>query len=234
MPAIGLPWFPSTNAAPGPNSGSVPNIQIPASADVPTTNVLTAEAPPAVLPKSEDKLPPPVELDPATMETVFKAVSVEGVGLLSYPAFQFFLVREFMRFRQSSSPFAVAIFQLSVNYGREEGLKPISSRAIREAARRAFSVMQPLDLLAQYQTSDFAFLLPGLNKADAKKFVQKFHETIFASPLLSSVDPQTLLMYAGIAAIPEDCIHPGILLAAAEKAKTKAHELNVPVMLFAD
>jgi hypothetical protein len=48
------------------------------------------------------------------------------------------------------------------------------------------------------------------------------------------LDNRMLGISFGVASMPDDCTHPGVLLAAAQDAKNRARKAGVPVMLFSD
>lgn len=179
-------------------------------------------------------LPAPVDLDRGAVDSIYKSFTNPDTGFISHAAFLFFLVNEFNRYQKDPKPLSVVRFDLCVKPATVEStISPLPSRTLQEAGKRMFSVMRPLDWVAHYE-HDFAILMPFTNRAEAGELAQQIAAVLLQSPLVPGLDPKMLGLSMGVASMPDDCTHPGILLAAANEAKNRARKAGVPVMLFSD
>jgi GGDEF domain-containing protein len=183
--------------------------------------------------KPKRTLPPPVELDRAAVEAVWGGLTDASTGLLSKPAFLFFLVNEAQRHHRELHTFSVVRFEMRVRPPEGDKALPLPDAAVREAARRIFSRMRPLALIGQYDAG-FAFLLPYSSREETTEFVADIYTILTTKPLAPDVPVQNLSLSFGCASIPEDCNHPGVLLAAAEHALTFSKANNRPMVNFED
>ena len=115
----------------------------------------------------------------------------------------------------------------------ESTITPVPQRALKEAGKRIFSVMRPLDWVAHYE-QEFAILMPFTARAEAGQLTQAIANAISVADLVPGLETKMVGISFGVASMPEDCSHPGILLAAAQDAKNRARKSGVPVMLFND
>lgn len=188
----------------------------------------TARAPQAAAAKA-----PPLQalqVDHAAIDAVVRAMQRPETGLLTYPAFLFFVQQEFFRFEAFGWPFSIAVFEMRLQ-GQGEFL-PLP--AIKELAQRISSVKRQTDFLAHYGTLDYACVLSNTNTASAAIFATRLVEVVRSAPVPQIPDVRNLTISMGIAAIPEDCHDLGLVLASACEAKNKAREKGVPFMLFKD
>lgn len=176
-------------------------------------------------------LPPPVELDRAIVDEIDRNLRNPETGLNTRAAFFFFMIREYCRFESVKSPMAVIVFELLVDYGNDK-IMPLPERALKEAFRRFQGVMRSVDIVAHYQERQFAFLLPGISSNDAVQFGKKIEKVLLESPLQPGLNAEQAVLVAGVASIPDTCDHPGILLAACEKALAQAKERRTSLALF--
>jgi hypothetical protein len=183
--------------------------------------------------KPKRPLPPPVELDRAAVEAVWGGLTDASTGLLSKPAFLFFLVNEAQRHHRELHTFSVVRFEMRLRSPEGDKALPLPDTAVREAARRIFSRMRPLALIGQYD-GGFAFLLPYSSREETTEFVADVYTSLTTKALAPEVPVQNLTLAFGCASIPEDCNHPGVLLAAAEHALTVSKNNNRPMVNFED
>jgi GGDEF domain-containing protein len=177
-------------------------------------------------------LPNPINLDRSAVDSVYASFTNADTGFISHAAFLFFLVNEFGRFQREPKPLSVVRFTLFLKTN-DATLQPLPVPAIKEAGRRMFSIMRSLDWVAHYDF-EFAILLPYTNRQQASEIVHKIAHAIGSAPLLPGLDPRQVGCHFGIACMPDDCSHPGVLLAAAEEAKKHAQENQLAVTTFAD
>jgi GGDEF domain-containing protein len=178
-------------------------------------------------------LPPSVPLNPQALDLVFQSLTHPGTGFLTYNAFMFFVVREFSHFQRSKLPFAAIGFEFYLETP-DGHFYPLPSEYINEAGQRLFAALRPLDWLAHYDQNDFAMLLPHTTVNEALQMAEWLQGAISASGPLTGMEGATPLIVCGIAGLPDDCEHPGILLAAAYEAKNRGKQMNIPISLYRD
>lgn len=179
-------------------------------------------------------LPAPVDLNRAAVDSIYKSFTNADTGFISHAAFLFFLVNEFNRYQKDPKPLSVVRFDMSVKpLNAESTIAPMPQKAVQEAGKRIFSVMRPLDWAAHYE-QEFAILMPFTDRAEAGQLAHRMAVALTQTPLVPGLDPKMLGLSVGVASMPDDCTHPGILLAAAQDAKNRARKAGVPVMLFSD
>jgi len=173
-------------------------------------------------------------LDRSAVDSVYASFTNTDTGFISHAAFLFFLVNEFGRFQREPKPLSVVRFALWLKSpDPAQPLQPLPLPAIKEAGRRIFSIMRSLDWVAHYE-SEFAILMPYTNRQQASENAHKISHAINSVPLLPGLDPRQVACYFGVACMPDDCSHPGILLAAAEEAKRRGQDNQTAVVAFAD
>lgn len=179
-------------------------------------------------------LPAPVDLNRSAVDSIYKSFTNADTGFVSHAAFLFFLVNEFNRYQKDPKPLSVVRFDMCVKpLNAESTIAPMPQKAVQEAGKRIFSVMRPLDWAAHYE-QEFAILMPFTARAEAGQLAHRMAVALTQTPLVPGLDPKMFGLSIGVASMPDDCTHPGILLAAAQDAKNRARKAGVPVMLFSD
>lgn len=171
-------------------------------------------------------------LDRNAIDTVAKGLKRPDTGIISYPAFQYFLEQEFFRFQFYGAPFSVIIFDLWLQ--GQDKLEALSMQSIAEATRRISSVKRSIDVLAHFEALNYALLLPNTETASAAILAHRILEVIYASSLVAGQDPRRVALSFGIAGVPGDCREVGLLLSAAKVAKNVAQKSEFPIIMFKD
>jgi len=99
-------------------------------------------------------------------------------------------------------------------------------------AERIRSLMSPLDVAAHVKDGEFAVLLCSSDSADAMRFARRLHETLSSQSILPEGVEAEQSIVVGAAALPETCIDPGELLAAAREAKEAALLTSQPYLHY--
>jgi GGDEF domain-containing protein len=187
------------------------------------------------LPASGPKMPEAMVIEESVLDSVTKALSRSETGILSYPALLYLLTQEFYRFKRGGQPFSLVVFDMCATDSRQpNGVRALPIQSLREMAIRIRSAKRDLDSLAHFETLDFALLLPHTDIEGASTLVRRLERLISGDPLMNTIHAHQIIGYFGIAAVPEDCDEPGVLLAAARKAKELAKQSNKPLMCFRD
>jgi GGDEF domain-containing protein len=169
-------------------------------------------------------------LDRSQIQGVMSKLVRPETGLYTYPMFLFFLEQEFHRYERLNVPFSIVLFDMRLR--ESMGLQPLSGPLLNEAVRRLITVRRNLDILAHFETFDFAAILPHTTTDSAAFFAQRVIELIMQTPLAPHLHPTHISLSFGVAGVPEDCDDPAFLIAAAKEARTKASASTIPICLF--
>jgi GGDEF domain-containing protein len=154
-------------------------------------------------------------------------------GILSYPAFIYFLDQEFMRYEHFNHPFSLIVFSMGQRKG-EPGAGMVESLqmlAVRRAMQRISLVKRQVDMLAHYETFDYAMLCPNTNAAAASALATRIADVLREAPLSSDMDIRGLALAFGVATVPDDGQEIDKLLAVAKKARDRAKQSNQRIVL---
>lgn len=187
--------------------------------------------------KRVGNLPPlePKTVDSSVVQQVIMSLRRGDTGMFNYPAFLYFLEQEYFRGHRSGSPLSVIIFEMRVKSGINGSIRePMPIVALREAVLRISQAKRHNDLLAHYESFDYALLCPDTKGEGARVFANRIVNTLTKTPLATGVDKNTLSLSFGAACVPEDFLELGLLLSAAETAKTSALTAETPVLLYRD
>lgn len=171
------------------------------------------------------------DIDRSVIQQVMRNLVRGETGMFTYPAFLFFLEQEFSKSVVLAMPLSVILFEARLTFG--EAPQPLPITALREIASRLEPLKRPFDIIAHYETFDFALLLPGASSRIARSVGNRVAEALYAAPLVPG-PPHRLLLAGGVASAPEDTQDLGKLISAAREAKARAKETRVPVRMFAE
>jgi hypothetical protein len=154
-------------------------------------------------------------------------------GILSYPAFIYFLDQEFMRYEHFNHPFSLIVFSMGQRRGGPEAglVESLQMLAVRRAMQRISLVKRQVDMLAHYETFDYAMLCPNTNAAAAAALATRIADVLREAPLSSDMDIRGLALAFGVATVPDDGQEIDKLLAVAKKARDKAKQSNQRIVL---
>jgi tetratricopeptide (TPR) repeat protein len=156
-----------------------------------------------------------IELNFELAETAFRSLTRPESGLLSFPAFLYFLQQEAARNRKTKLPFSVVVFDITS--GDPSGI----DQYLSEVADAFQDHKQPYDILAHFETSsnrEFALLLPYKTPAASYLFLDGIIMTLRSRGFFSNAD-----ITFGAASFPADCDNVHQLVGSAANAKKKAH-----------
>lgn len=174
-------------------------------------------------------------VDKAAIEAVVRSLQRAETGLFTFPALLYFLEQEALRFKNFQWPLSLIVFELRFRPTGPSGpLEPLPIQAVKEIVKRIHAIKRSTDLIAHFETFDYACLLANTNSAAAGIFSNQIGELIRATPVPGTPDVRSISLWMGVAAMPDDCTEPGLLLAAAKKAKQRAKEINSTSLLYRD
>ncbi|MBX9666905.1 MAG: DUF4388 domain-containing protein [Candidatus Obscuribacterales bacterium] len=177
----------------------------------------------------------PKTINPTFIHSVMMSLRRPETGMFTYPAFLYFLEQEYFRGYRSGSPLSVMIMEMRVIKGPPDFKRePLDIVAVAEVFRRISQLKRHIDMVAHYETYDYAMILPNTKSAGANVFAQRVVNALLSTPLPGGVQAGKLSIAFGVACIPEDCVDLSYVLAAAEAAKAQAILLAAPVILFRD
>ncbi|MCA0313391.1 MAG: DUF4388 domain-containing protein [Candidatus Melainabacteria bacterium] len=187
--------------------------------------------------KRVGNLPPlePKTVDSSAVQQVIMSLRRGDTGMFNFPAFLYFLEQEYFRGHRSGNPLSVIVFEMRVKSGPNGSIRePLPIGALREAVLRISQAKRHNDLLAHYEAFDYALLCPETKGEGARVFAKRLVTALTKTPLATGVDSRTLSLSFGAACVPEDFLELGLLLSAAEAAKTSALTQDSPVLLYRD
>ncbi|MEZ4486688.1 MAG: DUF4388 domain-containing protein [Cyanobacteriota/Melainabacteria group bacterium] len=177
----------------------------------------------------------PKAMDSAAIQSVMMSLRRPDTGMFNYPAFLYFLEQEYFRGHRAGTPVTVIIFEMRVKTGIKDVIRePLPTSALNQAVVRITSAKRHNDLLAHYEGFDYALLCPDTDTEGALIFCERLVKSLSKDPLSPTVKPESLSLSFGIACVPEDFMELGLMLSAAECARTYAVDSNKPVVAFRD
>lgn len=150
----------------------------------------------------------------------------QDTGLLPFPLFLHFLDIEHARFERSRLPYALIVFE--VMKSTSAGLEHVPPATIKLVAQKLSAVKRKFDLLAHVQTFECALLLPMTDLKESCMVAQRLSALIMEA----GENGPELRVSIGVAAVPEDCSQPSILLAAALEAKLQASKESSNIVIY--
>lgn len=177
------------------------------------------------------QLPPPIEFD-QDLDEAFSILGDPETGLLCYPAFSFFLMREFEHSLQGLQDLSVIVFEvLDKQTLASTELSINDGAAVTEAFN---SIRSSLDFCARSEESEFAIVLPYYNSQDAISFAASLYTCLSENPILATGEnnDQERIFTIGVAERTSRIKDAGTLFACARKAKEEARNSSCPYLLF--
>lgn len=172
------------------------------------------------------------DLDHGMIANVLRHLMRADTGMYTYPALLFFLEREFAKSIAFGMPLSLIVFESRIILNNQAP-QPLPIVALKEISNRIETFKRPFDILAHFETFDFALLLPGSNARAAKMIGHKVAEALMNVPIMQG-QTQRLLLAGGLASAPEDTQELGKFITAARESKNKAKEAKVPLKAFSE
>ncbi|HEY9784896.1 MAG TPA: DUF4388 domain-containing protein [Candidatus Obscuribacterales bacterium] len=161
-----------------------------------------------------------IKIDRGAVQTVERYLVRPETGIYSNAAFLFFAEQEFYRYQSTNAPMSIIVLEMGM--ARDSGVVTLPTKAIVEALKRICLVKRKMDIMAHFETFDYALLLPLTPANTAAVIAQRAHEVLMKIALAPDVDFRNLRLAFGVASIPEDCQDLEMLLGLAKHAKNMA------------
>lgn len=159
-------------------------------------------------------------IDEATLQSVTKHLIRQESGIMTFPAFLYFLDQEYLRYEYFNFPLSLIVFSLGNRQGGPTGpVEALQMLAVKRAMQRISLVKRPIDIIGHYETFDYAVLLPNSNAKAAAALAHRIVDVLREAPLTADLDPRSLVFAFGVAGVPEDCQELDKLLTAAKVAR---------------
>jgi hypothetical protein len=159
-------------------------------------------------------------IDEATLQSVTKHLIRQESGIMTFPAFLYFLDQEYLRYEYFNFPLSLIVFSLGNRVGGQNGpVEALQMLAVKRAMQRISLVKRPIDLIGHYEMFDYAVLLPNSNAKAAAALAHRIVDVLREAPLTADLDPRSLVFAFGVAGVPEDCQELDKLLTAAKTAR---------------
>lgn len=172
-------------------------------------------------------------IDSAAVQAVMMSLRRADTGMFNYPAFLYFLEQEYFRGHRAGTPLSVIIFDLRVKTGVKEQIRePLPANALNEAVLRIMHEKRHNDMLAHYESFDYALLCPDTKGEGAVVFAKRLVKSLTKDALSNTVNAKNLSLSFGIACVPEDFLELGLILSAAEAARSHSIETEEPVVIY--
>jgi GGDEF domain-containing protein len=175
------------------------------------------------------------KIDAAAVRSVMLSLRNRDTGLLTAPAFLYFLEEEFFRSFRSRSSMSLLLVDLRQIEPTPQGVRInlVSRQTLADAALQIFNCKRQTDGAGHYEAQTIALYLPNTNLSGATTMAKKIQKVLAARPL-AGMEGKMLVVMCAIAGIPEDCTNLNSLLASAEYALHKANSEGIPIVRYKD
>jgi hypothetical protein len=170
-------------------------------------------------------------IDAVMVQSGIKGCLRPETGILTYPAFLYFVQNELSRLDSGGHSFSLIVFNACLNQGNKFFAMP--ELGLKEMFNRIRSVSRPFEMIGHVETLDYGLLLPQTELKTAALVAQRLIYTIKSQQLFSGqTDAGNLQISMGVAGAPEDGEAIGDLVGAAVAAKKLAFDSKMPIVVF--
>lgn len=167
-------------------------------------------------------------VDLAPGRELLQQLFVNEHGVFSYPAFLFFLEREYYEAIENNAPITLVVFSAKdvASVPGSASTSPFLAPVFLEVSKRLKQTQRKTDILAQYEQNKFAVLLPDTSSAGGKSFVRRVEKALQRIEAEPGMGDNSLQCTFGIATLGEHCQTLPALLAFADAALQTALQLG--------
>jgi GGDEF domain-containing protein len=170
-------------------------------------------------------------VDWSQMRLAEKALVRPDTGLYTFPAFLYFLDKEFCRYDRFDRVFSVVLLKVGLVPSEDEGTDqlvsgrqhhPLPIRAVRAMGQTIARIKRQIDVLAHYEMLDYALLLPETNRTSAENFANRLSD-VLKYTAFEDIEASYVDFAIGLACVPDDCQDLESLIALAH-SRVDAYE----------
>ncbi|MBS1992832.1 MAG: diguanylate cyclase [Cyanobacteria bacterium SZAS LIN-3] len=173
---------------------------------------------------SADGLIRPADFDQASYYQFYQKLIDPDTSMFPPGAFYWFLSQELVRYQRTKTSFALVLLDPRLGSARPDG------HTMAWVGQLLTSQMRKLDYVCGLK-SQIAVLLAASELSEALNCAQRLSDMVAEKSAVRNPGAP-LTVYAGVAAIPETCEHPGVLISAAEIALKKGMAGGVKISAF--
>ncbi|MDP3509063.1 MAG: DUF4388 domain-containing protein [Candidatus Melainabacteria bacterium] len=175
------------------------------------------------------------KIDAAAVRSVMMSLRNKDTGLLTAPAFLYFLEEEFFRSFRNRGSMSLLLVDLRQIDPTPSGVRInlVSRQTLADAAMQIFNCKRQTDGAGHYEAQTIALYLPNTNLSGATTMAKKIQKAL-AAKSLAGMEGKTLAVICAIAGIPEDCTNLNNLLTSADYALQKANSEGLPIVRYKD
>jgi GGDEF domain-containing protein len=160
-------------------------------------------------------------VDWSQMRMAEKSLLRTDTGIYTFPAFLYFLDKEYWRCNRFGRPFSIIILQIGLVNGSDiiqgalQKYSPLPIRAIRAMGQNVANIKRQIDILAHFETLNYALLLPETDKAGGLNFADRLSE-LLKNTAFEDIEANYVDFALGTASMPEDCTDIESLISLAQ------------------
>ncbi len=173
-------------------------------------------------------LPEPAVFDQDTFDAFYKKMVDSNSGMFAEGSFYWFLSQEFHRYQRTKLGFGIVI--LAPVGVSAQGLSHSREEILAWLGRIVVSEVRKLDYVCHFNGM-IGMVLAGSTLEESETCAQRIIEIAMVRNQSQRFE-ENFRPYAGVAAIPQTCEHPGIIIAAAQKCLENSMATNVAVTAF--
>jgi GGDEF domain-containing protein len=182
-------------------------------------------------PKEPDKPKVPVDtllkaadFDQASYYQFYQRLIDPDTGMFPVGAFYWFLSQELVRYQRTKTAFSLILLDAQLNKGSPD------KQTFSWIGQVLTSQMRKLDYVCNLN-GYIAILLAASELDEAVTCATRLSNLVSERSAVRNPE-SSLVLFAGVAAVPESCEHPGVLISAAELALDRGITKSVKVTPF--
>ena len=162
-----------------------------------------------------------------------KELLLNELGVLSYPAFLFCLLREYAAANEHRTPLSVLLIKVTLSCKGTSCLLP--QHMLSDVLERIKKLQRKTDSIGQYDLDNtFACVLPETDISGSKYFVERLEKMLFRCESDYGLESGSIELQASIASAGVFCNSVATILGSAEQSLIRVQELGQSVGVFGE